>query len=60
MFISRPTFNPQLEYLTTGLSDLCTQILKFCHTKGQCGASQREIKVSDNQVCIQSTLFYSV
>ncbi|CAI6368938.1 unnamed protein product [Macrosiphum euphorbiae] len=40
----RPTFNPQLEYLTTGLSDLCTQILKFCYTKGQCGASQREIK----------------
>ncbi|XP_060881475.1 uncharacterized protein LOC132952960 isoform X5 [Metopolophium dirhodum] len=40
----RPTFNPQLKYLTTGLSDLCTQILKFCHTKGQCGASQREIK----------------
>lgn len=40
----RPTFNPQLEYLSTGLNDLCTQILKFCHTKGQCGASQREIK----------------
>lgn len=40
----RPTFTPQLEYLTTGLSELCTQILKFCHTKGQCGASQLEIK----------------
>lgn len=47
MFFSRPTFTPQLEYLTNGLSELCMQILKFCHTKGQCGASQLEIKVSD-------------
>lgn len=46
MFISPPTFNPQLQYLTTGISDLCTQILKFCQTKGQCGATQLEIKVS--------------
>jgi len=48
MFISPPTFNPQLEYLTTGISELCMQILKFCQTKGQFGATQREIKVSDN------------